>query len=83
MVNISDDTTWVLGRLSYPVKAEVLENNRILPRSVVFFGGILVYKDDVLTRGTLLAFSGDITKDKLGTVFRDRRTPKVPWKGHH
>lgn len=31
-----------------------------------------------LPRGTFLAFSGEITKDKLGNVSGDRRTPLVP-----
>lgn len=36
-----------------------------------------------LPRGTFLAFSGEITKDKLGNVSGDRRTPLVPRKGEH
>lgn len=36
-----------------------------------------------LPRGTFLAFSGKITKDKLGNISGGKRTRLVPRKGEH
>lgn len=69
MVHISDDTSaWVIGGLSYPLKVEVLENNHILTRPLVFLGGIWAVRTMMLPRGTFLPFSGEITKDQLRNV---------------
>lgn len=42
-----------IGRLSHPIKTEVMEHKHILTRPLVFSGGIFGHTDDVLTQGDI------------------------------
>lgn len=74
-------------RLSYPFKVEVVENHHVITGPLVFLGGILGYKDDVVTRGLGGDISSILWGDNKGQARECLQGLKDPYNpkegGHH